>query len=85
MKEFWQEQLETAKKVQELTKEGALIEIDRINAYNDAYTVDDLITTLKSIIAALESVNRTVKFDEKELQKAEAKEQKAEEKEQKAE
>lgn len=78
MKKFWQEQLEIAKKVQELTKEGALAEIERISAYTNAYTFDDLITALKSITSALESVNRTVKFNEKELQKAAEKEQKAE-------
>ena len=78
MKEFWQEQLETAKKVQELTKEGALIELERITEHYHLYSVDDLITALKSIIKAFESVNRTVKSDEKELQKAEEKEQKAE-------
>lgn len=78
MKEFWKEQLETAKKVEELTKAGAFIELEKITEHSHLYTIDDLITTLKSITAALESVNRTVKFNEKELQKAEEKEQKAE-------
>ena len=78
MKEFWQEQLEIAKKVQELTKEGALLELERITKHSHLYTIDDLITAFKSITSAFENVNRTVKYDEKELQKAEEKEQKAE-------
>lgn len=78
MKEFWQEQLETAKKVETLTSIGAKEEIKKIAAYADAYTAEDLRIALSGIISALKSVNNTVKFDEKELQKAEEKEQKAE-------